>query len=43
MGCSLVAFLLFPDSFPGYPQRGEKGIHGRSSKRPTVGRFDDLQ
>ena len=22
---------------------GEKGIHGRSSMRPTVGRLDDLQ
>ena len=25
------------------PREGEKGIHGRSSKRPTVGRLDDLQ
>ena len=25
------------------PWEGEKGIHGRSSKRPTVDRLDDLQ
>ena len=25
------------------PREGEKGMHGRSSKRPTVGRLDDLQ
>ena len=43
MGWSLVVFLLFPESFPGYAWEGEKGIHGRSSKRPTVGRLDDLQ
>ena len=43
MGCSLVIFLLFPESFPGYAQWGEKGIHGRSFLRPTVGRLDDLQ
>ncbi len=43
MECSLVAFLLFPESFPGYAQWGKKGIHGRSSKRSTVGRLDDLQ
>ena len=43
MGCSLVAFLLFPELFPDYAQWSEKGMHGRSSKRPTVGRLDDLQ
>ena len=43
MGCSLVAFLLFPDALWGYAQWSEKGIHGRSSIRPTVGRLDDLQ
>ena len=43
MGCSLVIFLIFPEYFPGYAQWSEKGIHSRSSKRPTVGRLDDLQ
>ena len=43
MGCSLVAFLLFPDALWDYAWWSEKGIHGRSSKRPTVGRLDDLQ
>ena len=43
MGCSLVAFLLFASPLLGYAQWSEKGMHGRSSKRPTVGRLDDLQ
>ena len=25
------------------PREGEKGMHGRLSMRPTVGRLDDLQ
>ena len=43
MGCSLVVFLLFPELFPDYAQWSEKGTHCRSSKRPAVGRLDDLQ
>ena len=43
MGCSLVVFLFLLPSLPLYAWEGEKGIHGRSSKRPTVGRLDDLQ
>ena len=43
MGCSLVAFLLFLEALWDYTWWGGKGIHGRSLKRPTVGRLDDLQ
>ena len=43
MGCSLVAFLFFPEALLNYAQWSENGMHGRSSKRPTVGRLDDLR
>ena len=43
MGYSLVVFLLLASPLPDYTQWGEKRMHGRSSKRPTVGRLDDLQ
>ena len=43
MGCSLVAFLLLLPSLPLHSPWVEKGMHGRSLKRPTVDRLDDLQ
>ena len=43
MGYSLVAFLFLLPSLPLHSREGEKGKHGRSSMRPTVGRLDDLQ
>ena len=43
MECSLVVFLFHLPSLPLYSREGEKGMHGRSSMRPTVGRLDDLQ
>ena len=43
MGCSLVVFLFLLPSLLPHSQWVEKGMHCRSSKRPTVGRLDDLQ
>ena len=43
MGCSLVVFLFLLPSLPLGSREVEKGMHGRSSKRPTVDRLDDLQ